>query len=152
MSSDRLGAVMQCIRVPGHGSRKVRQTAALEQSRPLLAAAAEVLLEEATDDEREVILAGSDPPEIKIAKIVCTTAKVKHILQKLKDGELPVQGAGIAADGRWDGIPWRCRLSGYRPCCSPSWSASPSWAISRCGSIRITHRCRGASRTKRAGC
>jgi len=61
------------------------------------------LLEEATDDEREVILAGGDPPEIKIAKIVCTAAKVKHILQKLKDGELPVQGAGIAADGRWDG-------------------------------------------------
>jgi len=61
------------------------------------------LLEEATDHEREVILAGGDPPETKIAKIVCTAAKVKHILQKLTDGELPIQGTGIAADGRWDG-------------------------------------------------
>ena len=61
------------------------------------------LLEEATDDERDAILASSDPPAIKIAKIVCTVAKVKHILQKLKGGELSVQGAGIGPDGKWDG-------------------------------------------------
>jgi hypothetical protein len=61
------------------------------------------LLEEATDEEKEAILTSGAPPEVKIAKIVCTVAKVKHILQRLKDGELPVQGAGIAANGRWDG-------------------------------------------------
>jgi hypothetical protein len=61
------------------------------------------LLEEAEDQERETILASSDPPAVKIAKIVCTLAKVKHILQKLKDGELPVKGEGIGPDGKWDG-------------------------------------------------
>jgi hypothetical protein len=61
------------------------------------------LLEEATDEEREVILAGGDPPAVKVAKIVCTLAKVKHILQKLRDGELAVRGQGIGDDGRWDG-------------------------------------------------
>jgi hypothetical protein len=61
------------------------------------------LLEEATDEEREVILASGDPPGVKVAKIVCTLAKVKHILQKLRDGELAVRGQGIGDDGRWDG-------------------------------------------------
>ena len=61
------------------------------------------LLEEVTDEEREVILASDAPPEEKISKIVCTIAKVKHVLQKLKDGELVVHGEGVGSDGRWDG-------------------------------------------------
>jgi hypothetical protein len=61
------------------------------------------LLEEAADEEREVILASSDPPGAMVARIVCTLAKVKHILQKLRDGELAVRGHGIGDDGRWDG-------------------------------------------------
>ena len=39
----------------------------------------------------------------KISKIVCTVAKVQHILQKLGDGEFAVRGDGIGKDGRWDG-------------------------------------------------
>ena len=61
------------------------------------------LLEEACDEDRELILAGDDPPEAKISKIVCTVAKVQHILQKLADGELTVRGEGLGKDGRWDG-------------------------------------------------
>jgi len=61
------------------------------------------LLEEACDEDRELILDSDDPPEEKISKIVCTVAKVQHILQKLADGELAVRGDGIGKDGRWDG-------------------------------------------------
>jgi hypothetical protein len=61
------------------------------------------LLEEAADEEREVILASGAPPGVKVAKIVCTLAKVKHVLQKLRDGELAARGQGIGDDGRWDG-------------------------------------------------
>jgi hypothetical protein len=61
------------------------------------------LLEQAADEEREAILAGSEAPGVKLAKIVCTLAKVKHILQKLRDGELAIRGQGIGDDGRWDG-------------------------------------------------
>jgi hypothetical protein len=61
------------------------------------------LLEEACDEDRDLILDGDDPPEEKISKIVCTVAKVKHILQKLADGEYPIHGEGLTKDGRWDG-------------------------------------------------
>ena len=61
------------------------------------------LMEEVADEDREAILTGNDRPEAKIGKIVCTIAKVKHIMQKLKDGELAARGDGIGADGRWDG-------------------------------------------------
>ena len=61
------------------------------------------LLEEASDEDRDAILDGDDPPEEKIGKIVCTVAKVKHMLQKLADGEFAIRGEGIGKDGRWDG-------------------------------------------------
>ncbi|MGA2255432.1 MAG: hypothetical protein ABSG53_12270 [Thermoguttaceae bacterium] len=60
------------------------------------------LLEEASDEDREAILEGDDPPEEKISKIVCTVAKVQHILQKLADGEFAIRGDGIGKDGCWD--------------------------------------------------
>ena len=53
------------------------------------------LLEEASDEERDAILAGDDPPAVKVAKVVCTPAKVRHILRKFADGEFP--------GGKWDG-------------------------------------------------
>jgi hypothetical protein len=43
------------------------------------------LLEEATEEEQAEILASAESPENKIAKIVCTKAKVKHILAKIND-------------------------------------------------------------------
>ncbi len=61
------------------------------------------LLEEACDEDRDAILDSDDPPEEKISKIVCTVAKVQHMLQKLADGEIGVRGEGIGKDGRWDG-------------------------------------------------
>lgn len=43
------------------------------------------LSEEAVDEEKEKILKSNDSPHSKIAKIVCTVAKVNHIRQKLRD-------------------------------------------------------------------
>ena len=61
------------------------------------------LLEEVPEEVEEAILRGKDRPAVKIARIICTPTKVKHILQKLKDGEIQVRGSGIDETGRWDG-------------------------------------------------
>lgn len=61
------------------------------------------LEEEVTEEEEEVILKNDDKPAVKIARIVCTPSKVKHIFQKLQDGEIQVKGMGIDESGKWDG-------------------------------------------------